>query len=82
MYKQRSWLTKKLKVHSNEYFQNHNEPILNKKQYSKNENSDSDELVKRIKQVIDSKVRPAVAKEGGDIKLKSLNAQQYEIKIK
>lgn len=57
--------------HINEYFQNHNEPILNKKQYSKNENSDSDELVKRIKQVLDSKVRPAVAKDGGDIKFKS-----------
>ena len=57
--------------HINDYFQNHNEPILNKKQYSKNENSDSDELVKRIKQVLDSKVRPAVAKDGGDIKFKS-----------
>jgi Fe-S cluster biogenesis protein NfuA len=59
--------------HMNDYFQSHNEPILNKKNSLKDETTqpDTDEVIKKIKQVLDSKVRPAVARDGGDIKFKS-----------
>ena len=55
----------------NDYFQNNNEPILNKKDVVTNENLDTDDVVKKIKQVLDTKIRPAVARDGGDIKFKS-----------
>ena len=57
--------------HMNDYFQNNNEPILNKKEVAANENLDKDDVVKKIKQVLDTKIRPAVARDGGDIKFKS-----------
>ena len=57
--------------HMNDYFQNNNEPILNKKDVAANENLDTDDVVKKIKQVLDTKIRPAVARDGGDIKFKS-----------
>tara|TARA_Y100001970_G_scaffold290879_1_gene426087 strand:- start:380 stop:928 length:549 start_codon:yes stop_codon:yes gene_type:complete len=57
--------------HMNDYFQNNNEPILNKKKKSDNEDLEPDEVVKKIKQVLDTKIRPAVARDGGDIKFKS-----------
>ena len=57
--------------HMNDYFQNNNEPILNKKDVVTNENLDTDDVVKKIKQVLDTKIRPAVARDGGDIKFKS-----------
>ena len=34
-------------------------------------NKESDEVVNKINEVLDSKVRPAVARDGGDIKFKS-----------
>ena len=57
--------------HMNDYFQNNNEPILHKKDVAANENLDTDDVVKKIKQVLDTKIRPAVARDGGDIKFKS-----------
>ena len=57
--------------HMNDYFLSHDEPILNKKHDTQNESTDSDEVVQKIKQVLNSKVRPAVARDGGDIKFKS-----------
>jgi len=56
--------------HLNHYFENNNEPILkeNKKRESK---QTDDDTVKRIIDVLDTKIRPAVARDGGDIKFKS-----------
>ena len=56
--------------HLNHYFENNNEPILkeNKKRES---NQNDDETVKKIIDVLDTKIRPAVARDGGDIKFKS-----------
>ncbi len=56
--------------HLNHYFENNNDPILNeqKSEFSANENDDT---VRRIKDVLNSKIRPAVARDGGDIKFKS-----------
>ena len=59
--------------HMNDYFEKNKEPILKVK--AENENSDLDNYdettLKQIKEVLDSKIRPAVARDGGDIKFKS-----------
>ena len=57
--------------HMNDYFQRNNEPILNKKKELKNSIPNTGEIESRIIKVLDEKVRPAVAKDGGDIKFKS-----------
>jgi Fe-S cluster biogenesis protein NfuA len=57
----------------NEYYLKDNDSILGKN-YLKQKSSDEepkDEVVKKIINVLDEKVRPAVAKDGGDIKFKS-----------
>ena len=57
----------------NEYYLENKDSILDKN-YLKQKTSDeepSDEVVKKIINVLDEKVRPAVAKDGGDIKFKS-----------
>jgi Fe-S cluster biogenesis protein NfuA len=57
--------------HMNDYFEKNDEPILNKKIKTDNKKSNIGEVEDRIIKVLDSKVRPAVAKDGGDIKFKS-----------
>jgi len=57
--------------HINDYFQTHSEPILSKKNDSENNKQDIGEIEDRIIKVLDEKVRPAVARDGGDIKFKS-----------
>tara|TARA_B100001029_G_scaffold22339_1_gene15216 strand:+ start:1420 stop:1968 length:549 start_codon:yes stop_codon:yes gene_type:complete len=68
-----SWDTLKPTVisHINDYFEKNNEPILNKKFNEKESTEDANEIVKRIKEILDKKIRPAVARDGGDIKFKS-----------
>tara|TARA_B100000161_G_C33454065_1_gene370446 strand:- start:294 stop:839 length:546 start_codon:yes stop_codon:yes gene_type:complete len=56
--------------HINDYFEKNEEPIL--KVNKKLDNSfDDNETVKKIIDVLDTKIRPAVARDGGDIKFKS-----------
>tara|TARA_B100000575_G_C23003684_1_gene578283 strand:- start:463 stop:1011 length:549 start_codon:yes stop_codon:yes gene_type:complete len=57
--------------HLNHYFENNNEPILKENIKNENYQSEKDETVKKIIDVLDSKIRPAVARDGGDIKFKS-----------
>ena len=57
----------------NEYYLKDNSSILDKS-YLKQKSSEkepSDEVVKKIISILDEKIRPAVAKDGGDIKFKS-----------
>ena len=56
--------------HLNHYFENNNQPILQDNKKQETINSD-DETVKKIVDVLDTKIRPAVARDGGDIKFKS-----------
>ena len=56
--------------HLNHYFENNNEPILKDEKREFNQ-TDEDETVKKIIDVLDTKIRPAVAWDGGDIKFKS-----------
>ena len=71
--KEASWSELKPMVisHLNDYFAKNNEPILNNDKNSTNKINDSDEIVNKIMEVLDTKVRPAVAKDGGDIKFVS-----------
>ena len=57
--------------HLNDYFEKNNEPILKNKQKTSNNAVNEDETVNKIIEVLDTKVRPAVARDGGDIKFKS-----------
>ena len=57
--------------HLNHYFENNKEPILKDKKKNINIDEEHDETVKKIIDVLDTKIRPAVARDGGDIKFKS-----------
>jgi len=60
--------------HINDYFEKNNTPILDQKNNNeKVDPNDSDETIQKIKEVLDTKIRPAVAKDGGDIKFKSFD---------
>ncbi len=59
--------------HINDYFEKNSKPILSDKTEDKKEDSKDAEVVKKIKHVLDTKIRPAVARDGGDIKFKSFN---------
>ncbi len=57
--------------HLNHYFEKNDEPILKEKIKSYISKDENDETVKKIIDVLDTKIRPAVARDGGDIKFKS-----------
>ena len=57
--------------HLNHYFENNKEPILKEELKNKKNKENKDETVKKIIDVLDTKIRPAVARDGGDIKFKS-----------
>ena len=57
--------------HLNHYFENNDEPILKENKSDKNKNLNKDETIDKIIDVLDNKIRPAVARDGGDIKFKS-----------
>ena len=57
--------------HINDYFQINDKPILAKEINKKDNDSGNSDVEARIINVLDTKIRPAVAKDGGDIKFKS-----------
>ena len=65
--------------HLNDYFEKNREPILtnNKSDIVK----DEDETISKIKDVLDTKIRPAVAKDGGDIKFKSFDNGVVKVEL-
>ena len=71
--KEVSWSELKPMVisHLNDYFSKNNEPILNDKKKTANDENISSEIVNKIMEVLDTKIRPAVARDGGDIKFVS-----------
>ena len=67
--------------HLNDYFEKNNEPILkNVKKTNENNNKD-DEIVNKIIEVLDTKIRPAVARDGGDIKFKSFENGVVKVQL-
>ena len=57
--------------HLNHYFENSKDPILKEGLKAEEIQNENDEIVKKIMDVLDTKIRPAVARDGGDIKFKS-----------
>ena len=57
--------------HLNDYFEKNNEPILKEDKIQPNKFNNSNETINKIIEVLDTKIRPAVARDGGDIKFKS-----------
>ena len=70
----------------NDYFEKNEKPILSKDEHENNndekENKNEDLTVKEIKQVLDTKIRPAVAKDGGDIKFVSFNNGTVTVELR
>jgi len=67
--------------HLNDYFEKNDGPIL-KESKKTEENSDTDnETVNKIIEVLDTKIRPAVARDGGDIKFKSFENGVVKVQL-
>ena len=67
--------------HLNHYFENNNEPILKEKNDNDFIVKDNDETIKKIIDVLDTKIRPAVARDGGDIKFKSFDKGVVKVEL-
>ena len=66
--------------HLNDYFEKNSGPIL--KEIKKTaENKDNNETVNKIIEVLDTKIRPAVARDGGDIKFKSFEDGVVKVEL-
>ncbi len=66
--------------HLNHYFENNSEPILKESKKTEFKQTD-DDTVKKIIDVLDTKIRPAVAKDGGDIKFKSFKNGVVKVEL-
>ena len=80
-----SWDTLKPSIISsiNDHFEKNKEPIILKSNVVFNEkDNDEDETIQKIKDVLETKVRPAVAKDGGDIQFISFNKGIVNVKLK
>ena len=67
--------------HLNDYFEKNNEPILKNKKKIANNLDNNDETVNKIIEVLDTKIRPAVARDGGDIKFKSFENGVVKVEL-
>jgi len=66
----------------NDYYSSGNEVVIEKKlDDSLNSEAESD-TVKKIKEILNSKIRPAVARDGGDIKFKSFKEGVVTVELK
>ena len=67
--------------HLNDYFEKNNEPILNESTKTKEISQSENETVNKIIEVLDTKIRPAVARDGGDIKFKSFENGVVKVQL-
>ena len=69
----------------NDYYSKGNDVVLKKsseKQLKESENKEDNEIIKKIKEILDSKIRPAVANDGGDINFKSFKDGIVTVELK
>jgi len=66
--------------HLNDYFEKNNQPILTDNNIDKKTNI-KDETVNKILEVLNTKIRPAVARDGGDIKFKSFENGVVKVEL-
>jgi len=81
-----SWETIKPSIisHLNDYFQTNKKPILFKekeKSIAKN-NEIKDETIQQINDVLETKIKPAVARDGGDIKFVSFENGVVKVELR
>ena len=67
--------------HLNHYFENNSEPILKETKKNIVDSNENDETVSKILEVLDTKIRPAVARDGGDIKFKSFEDGVVKVEL-
>ena len=67
--------------HLNDYFEKNNEPILKDNKIQPDKANKNNEIENKIIEVLDTKVRPAVAKDGGDIKFKSFENGVVKVEL-
>ena len=67
--------------HLNDYFEKNNEPILKEIKKTLKIDDNNDEIVNKIIEVLDTKIRPAVARDGGDIKFKSFENGVVKVQL-
>ena len=66
--------------HINEYYSEGNEFIISKKTNDQNDSS-YNEIEKKIINILETKVRPAVARDGGDIKFKEYKDGKVKVEL-
>ncbi len=66
----------------NDYFEKNKKPILLKENKEDSKKEDDDSVVQEIKKVLDSKIRPAVSRDGGDIEFVSFNKGTVKVRLK
>ena len=69
----------------NEFYSQGNKVIVDKNfnnSSQKAEKNDSNETINKINEILDSKIRPAVARDGGDITFKSFNNGVVTVELK
>jgi Fe-S cluster biogenesis protein NfuA len=78
-----NWATLKPMVisHMNNYFEKNKEPILKSFEKDSSTQDNPDDIVKQINDILDSKIRPAVARDGGDIKFKSFDNGVVKVEL-
>ena len=67
--------------HLNDYFEKNDEPILKKSKKTEEISNNDNETVNKIIEVLDTKIRPAVARDGGDIKFKSFENGVVKVQL-
>ena len=65
--------------HLNHYYEKNKEPIL--QEIKKVDETEQNETIKKIKEVLDTKIRPAVARDGGDIKFKEFKDGVVKVQL-
>ena len=66
----------------NDYYSKGNQVAVSKELSKKDTKNESNEVIIKIKEVLDSKVRPAVARDGGDITFKSFKDGIVTVELK
>jgi Fe-S cluster biogenesis protein NfuA len=67
--------------HLNDYFEKNDEPVLGESEKNEENSVVDNETVNKIIEVLDTKIRPAVARDGGDIKFKSFENGVVKVQL-
>ena len=67
--------------HLNDYFEKNDDPILRESKKIEEIGDTDNEIVNKIIEVLDTKIRPAGARDGGDIKFKSFENGVVKVQL-